>query len=187
MAAAPLAGAAPAFAITAANVTMPNSGAGTSQWTVTGIPLTGTLYVSCLYAGTATMARIPTCATPGPVQAPKSVTAGQTVTGTIYFYPYGTPMPVGLRREGHAPAAGLALAGGLLLGFGLRRRAQRWFALTVLALGALVGLAGMTACGGSFNGMTPGTYQYTLTADNEASPVTPLGQGVSTTINVTVP
>jgi hypothetical protein len=35
--------------------------------------------------------------------------------------------------------------------------------------------------------MTPGTYPYTITAGNEANPNTPVGQGVSTTISVTVP
>jgi hypothetical protein len=35
--------------------------------------------------------------------------------------------------------------------------------------------------------MTPGTYPYTITANNEGNPNTPLGVGVSTTIEVTVP
>jgi hypothetical protein len=90
------------------------------------------------------------------------------------------------RRSGHLPMAGLALAGALLLGFGMRRRASRWLTLVLLAVGTLAGPAGISACGGSGNGMTPGTYLYTITASFEADPVTPLGQAVTTTISVTV-
>lgn len=181
------ASAASAYTIAATNVTMPMSGPGSTQYTVTAIPMTGTLYVSCQYAGTGTGLKIPDC-NYGPVRAPTPVNAGQTVKGTIFFYPYGPAVPVGLHRSGHAPWAGLALGGALLLGFfGRRRRTRNLLALAVLAVGTIAGLAGITACGGNPNAMTPGTYQYTLTADNEASGNTPLGQGVSTTILVTVP
>jgi hypothetical protein len=66
-------------------VTMPVSGNGSTQYTVTGIPITGTLTVSCRYSGPPTEANLPTC-TYGPVHAPEPVNAGQTVTGTILFY-----------------------------------------------------------------------------------------------------
>ena len=42
-------------------------------------------------------------------------------------------------------------------------------------------------CAGGGNGMTPGTYAYTLTASNEATPNTPLVAAATTTIHVTVP
>jgi hypothetical protein len=35
--------------------------------------------------------------------------------------------------------------------------------------------------------MTPGTYAYTISADNESGGVTPLGVATTTTIQVTVP
>jgi hypothetical protein len=182
-----LAAGAPVFAVTATNVTMPSTGNGSSQYTVTAIPSTGTLVVTCQYAGATTTAKIPNCSY-GPLVA-IPVTAGQTVTGTVYFYPYNSVVPLGQHRTrpgtSHVPAGGLALAGALLLGLGFRRRGWRWLSLCVFAAGAL-SVAGITACGNS-NGMTPGTYPYTISADNEANPMTPLGQGVSTTIYVTVP
>ncbi|MFZ0747209.1 MAG: hypothetical protein WAM85_22590 [Terracidiphilus sp.] len=182
----PTASAAPAYAITATTVKMPLSGPGSTQYAVTGIPLTGTLFVGCQYAGTATGLKLPDC-NYGPVHAPMQVTAGQAVTGTIYFYPYGPAVPANLHGIGQSPWAGAALAAGLLAGFGLRRKVVRQLPLTLVALGALAGLGGISACGGSSNAMTPGTYQYTLTADNESNPVTPLGIDTSTTISVIVP
>jgi hypothetical protein len=175
------------FAITAANVNMPASGNGSSEYTVTAIPMTGSLTVTCQYSGAATVARIPNC-TYGPIEA-LPVTAGQTVTGTIDFLPYGSAVPLGLHRQAHAPGAGLALAGALLLGFGFRRRARGWFALVVLAVGTLAGVAGITACaGGSMVSMTPGTYQYTISAGNVPGGSNLLsGMSTSTTINVTIP
>jgi hypothetical protein len=44
----------------------------------------------------------------------------------------------------------------------------------------------ISACGVSGSVITPGTYPYKTTAENESSSVTPLGQAVSTTISVTV-
>ena len=181
------AAAAPEFAITATNVSMPASGLGFTHYTVTAVPMTGTLEVSCQYAGTNPEAKVPIC-TYGPVHAPTPVNAGQTVTGMIYFYPSGSGIPADSQRRGDAPVAGLALAGLLMLGIGVRRGARGWLALTMLLAGTLAGVVGISACdGGSMSGMTPGTYAYTLTAGNEASGNAPLGQGTTTTIIVTVP
>jgi hypothetical protein len=173
------------YAITATNVTMPLSGLGSTQYTVTGIPMAGTLAVSCAYAGTDTNAKVPVC-TYGPVRAPIDVTAGETVKGSIDFYPYGSAIPLGLHRRSHAPGAGLVLAGALLLGLGLRRRARGWLTLTAMAAG-LAGVMGISACVGNLNGGTKGTFPYTLMA--ATSPLVGEGPtvGVSTTITVTVP
>lgn len=174
------------FTITASDVAMPSSGNGYSQYSVTNIPITGTMSISTSYAGTETGARMPTCANTPPVVY--QVKAGGTLSGTIACYPYGAGLPAGLpqgRPSGRA-AAGLALAGALLFGFGLRCRLRRWLALTVLAAGTLAGLAGIGACGGSSNGMTPGTYPYTISAVN-GNPLTGLVVEASTTIEVTVP
>jgi hypothetical protein len=173
----------PAFTIAASNVTMPASGNGSSQYTVSQIPLTGFMNVNCAYSGPTTDAKIPTCSY-GPIHV-QSVTAGQTVTGTMLFYPYGVAVPLSTPHSRHAPA-GLALAGGLLLGFGLWRRPRRWLQLAVLSVAALAALASLSACTGSFNNMTPGTYQYTLTAEDGAT-VNNLVAGATTTIDVTVP
>lgn len=174
----------PEFAITVTSVIMPRTGIGSLPYTVTAIPLTGTLAISCQYSGPATTAKIPLCFQ---ATAPAPVTAGQTVKGAIGLFPPNGPLPASLHRTNHAPWAGLALAGMLIAGAGLRRTARSWLALILIAGALLAGLAAISACGGSTNGMTPGTYQYTISADNEANPMTPLGQGVSTTVTVTVP
>jgi hypothetical protein len=179
------------FEITAASITMPSRGNGSSLYTVTAIPLAGTLAVTCQYSGPATKANIPDCGY-GPVEL-IPVTEGQTVTGTIYFYPFGVAVPAE-RRKSVAPGLGLASAGALILGLGLRRRSRRWLALLLLTAGSLAGMTAITACVGGSMGETsgpppgtPGTYQYTVTAANESGGTAPLGQAVSTTISVTVP
>ena len=93
----------------------------------------------------------------------------------------GAPLP-----SGHLPAAGLALSGALLFGFGLRRRARRWLTLLLLAAGTLAGVGGISACV-IVNVMTSGTYQYTISADYAPSLQTPLSALVTTNIEVTVP
>jgi hypothetical protein len=180
------ASASPSFAITATNVIMPASGNGITSFSVTGIPATGSLIISCQYSGSDTHVKIPSCGGGPPDSIP--VTEGQTVTGTIGFTPYGSAMPVDrhqIRRNGSS-ATVLALAGALLFGFGFRRRIERNYLALLLAVFAFAILPAISACGGG-RGMTPGTYPYTITAGNEANPNTPVGQGVSTTISVTVP
>ncbi len=166
------------FAIAATDVTMTRSGTAISQFTITGIPLDGTIYLRCAYAGNTAMEKmVPIC----PMTPPRlyTVTAGGTLQGPITFYP-----PTNVAIPASAPVAGAALAAVLLLGLGFRRRCRGCLALLALCVACL---AGMTACGGSNNGMTPGTYPYTITAVNNATSTTPLSVMVNTTINVTVP
>ncbi|MGA2170188.1 MAG: hypothetical protein ABSG62_18475 [Terracidiphilus sp.] len=180
------------FAIAATNVAMPSSGNGSSQYTITGVPAAGTVIVTCVPTGPISEAKIPNCELLAP--PPISVEAGQTLTGTVTFYPITGAVPgsAGLRRaprrSGRLPAAGLALAGALMFGFSFRRRVWRWLALGVFAVGAVAGLAGISGCGGngSFNGMTPGTYPYSISAEFEETGSNVI-QTVGTTINVTVP
>jgi hypothetical protein len=55
------------------------------------------------------------------------------------------------------------------------------------ALASLFGALGLSACGGAaMNGMTPGTYQFTLQAANVGT-LNNLAAGASTNISVTVP
>jgi hypothetical protein len=175
------------FAITATNVTMPASGYGVSQYTVSGIPAAGTLTIGCIYSGPVTVAKIPTCAY-GPLLS-LPVPSG-TQMGDVYFYPYGAPLPVNLhrmpRRSGRLPEAALALSGALLLGFGLRRRASRWLTMVLLAAATLVGVCGISGC---LTGppMTPGTYQYTISAAWTSSGPAILSEQTTTNIEVTVP
>ena len=170
------------FAITAANLTMPSvtvitttNGVtsiplGSSAFTVTGIPGAGTLTISCQYSGPDTEAKIPQVC--GPAGAPGvPIEAGETtLNGTVYFVPYGLTTPsIGQLNNApppsrHLPAGGLALAGVLMAGFGLRCRGRRWLTMAVFALGALASLMGMSACSAGSQGMTPGTYPYAITA-----------------------
>jgi hypothetical protein len=183
----------PGFTITASNVTMSNggsSGVGSSTVTLTSVNgYTGTVGVTCGAPTEPAEVNVPVCNLGGPAFVIlETLTANQVVTGTIGFFntrPPCNPCPVSLpRRGGHGLAQGLALAGVLLLGFGIRRRAARWLTLTLLATGTLAGLVGISACGGNNSVVTatPGTYAYTLTAVDEKTAV-----AVSTTINVTVP
>lgn len=163
------------FAVSAANLTMPaddpptTSGGvneihmGSSQFTVTGIG-EGTLTIGCQYSGRATQAKIPRqCGIVGSGQVP--VQSGETtLNGTVYFVPYGeAPVPSLAklhnipRSSSHLLASGMALAGTLMLGFGLRSRVRRALSLAILAACTLVGAAGITGCvGGNSNTMTPG-------------------------------
>lgn len=189
------------FAINAANVTMPTAGPttnssgdtsiplGSSQFSVTGISGAGTLTISCQYSGPATQAKIPKqCGIVGPGQI--SVEGGETtINGIVYFVPYdvGTiPSLAELHNvsspSGRLPATGMALAGVLMLGFGLRRRARRWLVLAAFAVVALAGAVGIGACGGNVNT----AYPYTISAGFAETGSSAI-QLATTTIFVTVP
>jgi hypothetical protein len=192
------------LAITAANLSMPandpptTSGGvttipmGSSQFTVTGIS-EGTVTIGCQYSGAATQARIPQqCGIVGPGQVP--VQAGDTtLSGTVYFVPYGEgPVPSLAqlrdppRPSRRLPATSFVLTGALMLGFGYRRRAPRGLLLTVLAVCTLAGAAGISACGGgNSNTMTPGTYPYTISAGFTETGSNAI-QTATTTITLTV-
>jgi hypothetical protein len=182
----------PAFTITASNVTMSSngsSGVGSSSFTLTSVNgYTGTVGLNCSPPTPPTGVIVPYCdwSSGAIARPPYALTANQVLTGSIPFInaiPPCNPCPVSLpRRGGHGLAPGLALAGALLFGFGIRRRAARWLMLTLLAAGALAGLAGIGACGGNNNVVTPGTYTYTITAMDMNT-----FASVNTSVNVTVP
>jgi len=188
----------PSFTITAANVTMStntSSGIGSSSFTLTSVNgYTGSIRVSCNLPTPVSGVNVPFCgdgvpAVPAaiPVAPPITLTANESVIGAIAFYnanvPCGNPCPVSLPRPmSHGLSQGLALAGVFLFGLGSRRRARRWLALIFLSLGSLVGIAGISACGGNNSVVTPGTYVYTISATDTTTAVT-----VTTSVNVTVP
>jgi hypothetical protein len=193
----PLWAAAPSFTITATNVTMSaatSSGIGSSSFTLTSINgYAGQVRVNCQPPTPPAGVKVPYCgygipSGPAaiPAQPPITLTANEAVTGTIAFYnasvPCSNPCPASLPRRGvHGLPQGLALAGALLIGFGFRRRAGRWLTFTLFAVGALAGLAAISACG-SNSVVTPGTYAYTISATDVTTAVS-----VTTSVNVTVP
>jgi hypothetical protein len=188
----------PEFTITATNVTMSSStssGTGSSSFTLTSVNgYTGQVRVECSPPTATAGVSVPYCGAGVagnaaiPVLPPITLTANEVVTGSVDFYnapvPCSNPCPASLpRHRGYGQATGLALAGALLLGFGSRRKAARWFALTLLAVCALAGLAGISACsGGNNNVVTPGTYAYTISATDIKTSVS-----VTASINVIVP
>jgi hypothetical protein len=176
------------FAIKATNVTMPSATVvkttdgvtwmhmGSSEVTVTGIPDDGILTIKCWYSGPSTKAKIPKQC--GPIGLPgRRVTPGQTAYGNVSFVPYDQGYVPGLSQLQRAPAASgdpaatvLVLAGVLMLGFGFRRKTLRWFVLTVIAVSALAGALKASVSGRKGTPMTPGTYQYTISANFKAIP-----------------
>ncbi|MGD0731850.1 MAG: hypothetical protein ABR956_11340 [Terracidiphilus sp.] len=175
----------PDFTITATKVTMSSaasSGTGSSTFALTSVNgYTGSVRVACSYPDLPAGVQGPYCGG-GPAAPALALNANQVVKGTIaFFFCSDMTCPVSLpRREGHRRVPGLALAGGLLFGFALCRRAAPALVLFLLAIGALAGLAGISAC--SNNAMTPGTYAYTITATDANT-----NASVTTSTNVTVP
>jgi hypothetical protein len=177
----------PSFSISATNTTMPSSGFGSIQVTLTSIDgYTGSISTNCNPLNPPPGARLPICG--GPTSPPVyKLTPNQTVTGSITLMPYGDDLPLpasSLHRDGREFASGLALAGALLLGLRFRPPDWRSLALTFFVLCVLGSLAGISACGGNANsnGMTPGTYLYTVTAGDINT-----GEYVTTNVAVRVP
>ena len=172
----------PDFTVTATNTTVDASGSGTSNFTLTSINgYAGTVWITCNPTNPPMNAKLPYCG--GGAVLTEKLTASETVTGVVGMHGTPVPAPVSVpHRQGHAPAGGLALAGALLLGWGLRRRASRWLVVGLLAVGALAGLAGISACMGYGSGFTPGTFPYTITGTD-----TTTNASVSSTFMVTVP
>jgi hypothetical protein len=177
----------PHFNIAATDATISSSGSdgtGHTTFTLTSVDgYTRTVQLTCDPPTPPMGVTIPYCGG-GPVIPPYTLTANQVVTGSIGLYNRPVPAPVNLpRRRGHGLTQGLALAGALLFGFGFRRRPTRWFTLTLLAIGTLASLAGISACGGSNSSVvTPGTYAYTISAMDVKTTAS-----VTASFNVTVP
>ena len=171
----------PSFTITASNVTMPSSGFGTMPFTLTSVNgYTGSIYVTCSPTNPPMGAKLPSCGSP--VARAYPLTANATVEGSVTLSPYGYAVPVQLPRKHRVSGgigSGLALAGVLMAGVGLRRR--RWRGLALFAVCALGCFGGLSGCGGG-NGATKGTFAYSLTATDTTTSVS-----VSTSTDVTVP
>jgi hypothetical protein len=181
----PLMAVTPSFTLAATDVTESSSGAtgdGSSSITLTSVSgYTGLVQVVCDPPTPPSGVKVPYCN--GPTADPAyTLTANQTVTAKVGFF--NAPLPEGvvsLPLQG-APFPVLALAGMLLWGIVKRPRAARFLSLILFASGTLVCLTGISACGGSNNAVTPGTYVYTLTATDAHT-----SNAVTTTVKVTVP
>ncbi len=174
----------PSFTITALNTTMPTTGNGTIQFTLTSVnSYSGFITVNCIPPISA-RGNLPYCV--GPVNtAAYQLTANASESGT--FLLSSVPISSGCGyycryRQPRRKPFGRAIAAALLIGFSFRRRLSRGVTLGLLAVAAFVGTAGITACGGYSNTLTPGTYAFTLTASDIYT-----SQSASTTVEVTVP
>jgi hypothetical protein len=183
----------PSFTISASNAAMPASGTGAIPFTLTSVNgFSGSVGVGCGPVNPPTGSVLPQCNYTGGAVAPPPYTlaANGTVTGSLNLVanipPCSSPCPVKLPlRPRHRGAVNLALAGGLLLGFGFRRSARRLRRALLLA-GILAGLVGVACGGGNGNTLTPGTFGYTVSATQVDTTASPL-LVVNTTVNVTVP
>jgi len=177
----------PSFTISATPITIASTGT-SIPFTLTSVNgFAGTFGVTCTNPNPPVGVREPNCGDYGPVPPPIILTANATATGAMNITA-AQPLPVHeastLNLPRHRKAPRWALAGVLMLGLGLRRRSARATRL-MLAVGTLIGLTGMSACGNGVETLTPGIYTYTLTANPSAQSNPPLS--VSTTVNVTVP
>jgi hypothetical protein len=190
----------PGFTVTATSAALSSSsksGEGSSTITLTSINgYAGSIAVNCTPPTPPAGVKVPFCgpgipsaATPAISAAEPAIlslftlTAGEAVNGTVAFYNFPVPVSASLARPAnHKLAQSLALAGVFLVGFGFRRRAPRWLAVMLFALGTLAGLAGINACGASNSLVTPGTYAYTISATDINTAAT-----VNASVNVTVP
>jgi hypothetical protein len=181
----------PTFSITASNVTMSAAGSNSVNFAlISADGYSGTINVICDPTNEPVGATLPPCGEPSPIADPVvlTLTANGTVSGTFYLLttfpqPCSGPCPIRLDRPRRRFASGLALAGALLVSFGLgfRRRVARWSLLMLLAFGALAGLSGISACGAGGGTLTPGVWPYVIEAVGQD------GTSASVTINVTVP
>lgn len=167
----------PAFTVSATNVIMPASGMGTSTVTATSEnSYAGRLVIACDSANSSMGAHLPLCF--GHPVTGLAVAANKSAQLQLYLVPYGqAPPPVSSRTSGWKGEAPLALAGALLLGFGLRRRARKlgWFTLAAALFAAS---AGITACGGGAHG----TFTYNVVATDSAT-----SASTTATFTVTLP
>jgi hypothetical protein len=178
-----LAAATPAFTISAANTTVSASGTGTTTFTLTASNgYSGTIVVNCEAASPPADAKLPYCG--GSAVLAEKLNSGETVSGSVPLTKSRVPGLANLqRRPGTGSPAGLALAGALMLLLIPRRSARRSLAMVVFAVCALLaGSAEISACGGNGNGLTSGTFPYTITGTDITTSAT-----ASSTFMVTVP
>lgn len=179
----------PSFTIAASAITMPSSGTGLIPFTLTSVNgFAGTLNITCTPPNPAAGVREPVCGggsvTSFVLAAKATVTGNASLMAYVYFPPKASSR---LNIQRPVEGTNWALAGVLMLGFGLQRRRARWFgnraSLLLLAGGMLIGLTGISACSAGPETLTPGVYAYTVTATDQND----TSSSVSTTVQVTVP
>lgn len=189
----------PGVTIAARNVTMASDGTGGIPFTLTSTnKFAGRVMVVCAAPTPGPGVREPSCIVGIPAVASNlTLAADGTATGEATVSA-NAPLPSAAvarlssprQRNHEGGGAILALAGALMVGWGLRRKTRRLGSQALGVAGLLVVLTGLAACGGPAT-LTPGTYTYTLTATSAGGTTgsTVAGSEVtaSTTVVVTVP
>jgi len=180
-------GAEPGFTVSATNITLPSSGSASIPITVNAVDgYTGVVFIRCTATPAAGVLE-PYCEPPtsGPALSVTLTVSEPTVAGSIPIT--SLPEPALTSSLAHPDANGRGrwvLAGALILGLGIRKRRSRWLACLLFAVGALLGMTGLGACGGGGGEtLTPGTYTYAVSAVDQSVPQ----KSASTTVTVTVP
>jgi hypothetical protein len=177
---------APSFTMTAGSVAMPLSGLVTIPITFTSVNgFNGMVYVQCVAPTVAAGVRAPFCQDGGPAMA-STLTANGTATAGIEIISVLPNVVPAVRASNFKRDHGesWALAGVLMLGFGLRRRSRRFMRAMLAVAGIGVLAMGLSGCGGPPT-LTPGAYVFTLNA-NSTGDINP-SVTASTTATVTVP
>lgn len=171
----------PGFTIAASNVSVSDTGSGSSSYTVTSEGgFTGQVGVSCVPPEINGTLAIPSCDV---AEQFLTIPSNGSVSGTMPFTP---PPEVTAKNDGghkHHPAGPLAAGAMVLAGFAAARRRLRWDrTLSALALCAgLFACLSATGCGGHGGlAMAHGSYSYNIQA------VGPGLKVASTYITVTV-
>ena len=166
------------FTLTAPPVSL-NSIHATASDTLTLTSLSGyagTVQLSCKLVGATTVPNPPQC---GLDPATETLVANGSTQPLLLIYGAGVKLPSGVTAGGMALPL-LALLGGLLPLFRLRRRAFARLSLLLLLMGAAA--SSLTACGGSSSLITAGSYNVQVTAtDSQNAAIT-----TSVTVAVTV-
>ena len=173
--------ASPSFTLSAYNTTMPSNGGGNLPFTLMSVNgYTGTVNVSCVSTNAPVGALVPYCAS---LPMPYTLGADASVTGSIYLTQ--TPAPglgsnSALKKSQNVSLA--AVVGFILCGLGFRQ-ARKGLGGVMLAVAlTLIVVEGLSGCGASRPGLTPGKYVYTLKAIDTTTQA-----NVTTTATVTVP
>jgi hypothetical protein len=155
----------PGFTIAASNVSVSDTGSGSSSYTVTSVSgFTGQVGVSCFPPEINGALAIPNCDVP---EQFLTIPVNGSVSGKMPFTP---PTNVTAKNDGghkHHPAGPLAAGAMVLAGFAAARRRLRWNrTLSGLALCAgLLASLSATGCGGHGGlAMAHGTYSYNIQA-----------------------